>query len=250
LGRTYSEEEVTDIMGRVDSQANVGKVESVAAANQRKTDDVMGHELTEVLARLLHTEDKDNGLLGPVGGLEEVVELDNSLLVPVGKILVHAAGVEVPDGRLAHDVHSGGTQDAEVECRIRLLHEPGGFATRKTSEASHGAEDFLHEELAGEGEDNGVKDDKGNIPVAFSVELGLAGFGGLGIGEEDEVVDRIRLGGVEGIEREEGEEETAGKNAVMASYSMSEAREQAPGPAALGESSGRIGLESSRGTCQ
>ena len=34
--KTYGEEKVADIMGDVDGQANVGKVEAVAQANQRE----------------------------------------------------------------------------------------------------------------------------------------------------------------------------------------------------------------------
>ena len=51
--RAYREEEVTDIMCDVDSQAHVSEVEAIAQPYQRDGDYVMCHKLFEVLPRLL-----------------------------------------------------------------------------------------------------------------------------------------------------------------------------------------------------
>lgn len=122
-GATYCEEEVTDIVGDVDGQAHVGEVETVAQGNEGQADNVVADQLLKVLAGLLQAQQQDYGLLGPVGGLEQVVELEDGLVGHVREVLVHAGGVEVPDGGAAHDVHAGRAQDAEVKGRVGLLHE-------------------------------------------------------------------------------------------------------------------------------
>lgn len=71
-------------------------------------------ELLKVLTRLLHSQEEDDGLLGPVGSLQEVVELDNALVRSMRETLVHAACVEVPNRRAAHDVHASRSQNAKV----------------------------------------------------------------------------------------------------------------------------------------
>ena len=84
-------------MGDVDGQADVGEVEAVAEGDQRQRDDVVADEFAKVLARLLHAQQQHDGLLGPVGGLEKVVELEGAVELLVWVLLVHAARVEEPD---------------------------------------------------------------------------------------------------------------------------------------------------------
>ncbi|KAL8371345.1 hypothetical protein RB595_001256 [Gaeumannomyces hyphopodioides] len=176
-------------------------MEPVAQAYQGERDDVMGDQLLEVLARLLHAEYKDQSLLGPVGSLEQVVEFEIGVVGAVGEVLVHAAGVEVPDRGAAHDVHAGGPEDAKVDGRVGLLHEAGLFAPRAhAGVAGKGPQQLLHDELAGEGQDDGVEGDEGDVPAALAV-LARAGVAGLGlerVREEDEAVDRVGLGRVGG----------------------------------------------------
>lgn len=173
LGR--GEEEVTNVVGDVDGDANVGEMEAVAQANEGQADDVVTHKLLEVLSRLLHSQEEDNGLLGPVGSLEEVVKLDDALVRAVGEALIHAAGVEVPDGRAAHDVHASRSKDAKVKGGIHLLHETGLLALAEARHASQWAQDLLHDELASKGQDDGVEGDERNVPLALAIVDGLEG---------------------------------------------------------------------------
>ena len=139
-------------MGDVHGKTNVGEVEAVAQADQGQADNVMADQLPEVLAGLFHSQEKHNGLLRPVGGLEEVVELETSHMGLVREVLVHADGVEVPDGRVAHDVHANGSHNSKVEGRVHLLHVASLLSARlEAGPARHGAQNLLHDELAGEG---------------------------------------------------------------------------------------------------
>jgi hypothetical protein len=165
VSTAYRKEEVADVVGNVDGQTNVGEVEAIAEGNEGKRDNVMANELLEVLARLLHAQQQDDGLLSPVGGLEEVVEFEVSRqrLVRIG--LVHAARVKVPDGCARHDVHAGGTKKGKVDSRVHLLHEAGLLAPRAHSTpARHRSQQLVHDELAREGQQDGVEGNKSNIP--------------------------------------------------------------------------------------
>lgn len=51
------EEEVADVVGGVDGDTDVGKVEAVAESDEGETDNVMADEFFKVLAGLLHAED-------------------------------------------------------------------------------------------------------------------------------------------------------------------------------------------------
>jgi len=117
-------------VGDVDGQAHIGEMEAVAQANEGQTDDVVANQLLDVLSRLLHAQKQHDGLLGPVGRLEEVVELEDGVVGLVREVLVHGARVEVPHGGAAHDVHARGAQEAKVERRVHLLHEAGLLAAR------------------------------------------------------------------------------------------------------------------------
>ena len=219
--KTYSEEKVTNVVGNVDSQANVGKVETVAETDQGERDNVMADQLLEVLAGLLHAEHQHNGLLGPVRRLEQVVKLEVGLMRPVGRVFVHAAGVEEPDGGPRHDEHASRAEDAKVECRVHLLHESCLLGTRAEAEvAGERAQQLLHDQLARKGQNNDVEDDKGNVPETLAVLRRGAGRGvgrqRQAVGEEDEVVDRVGLVGRDGIAGQEGEDDGQGQRPGVA----------------------------------
>jgi hypothetical protein len=173
-------------------------MKAVAEPNQRQANNVMSHQLLEVLARLLHAQDQDNGLLGPVGRLEEVVELDDALVRLVREVLVHAARVVVPHRRPAHHVHARGAQDSEVQGCIRLLHEACLFPLALQPRAARqGTEELLHDELAREGEYHGVEGYEGDIPRPLSVLHWLRRVRvWQGVREEDEAVDGVAVGRV------------------------------------------------------
>lgn len=166
-------------MGDVDRKADVGEVEAVAQADQSQADNVVANQLLEVLPGLLHSQEKHDGLLRPVGGLEEVIELETGLMGLVREVLVHARGVEVPDGRAAHNVHTNGSHESKVQGRVHLLHVPSLLSARlEAGPARHGAQNLLHDELAGEGEDDGVEGHQGNIPETLAVLRDLIGARG------------------------------------------------------------------------
>lgn len=163
-------------MGDVDRKTNVGEMEAVAQANQGQADNMMADQLPEILPGLFHSQEKHDGLLRPVGSLEKVVKLEHSHMGLVREVLVHADGVEVPDGRAAHNVHTNGSHNSKVESRVHLLHVPSLLSARlEAGPARHGAQNLLHDELAGEGQDDGVEGYKGNVPEAFAVLRDLIG---------------------------------------------------------------------------
>lgn len=157
-------------MGDVHGQTDVGEVEAVGKRDQRQADNVVAHELLEVLARLLHAQHQDDGLLRPVRGLEEVVELEHGLVRLMGEALVHAGGVEVPDGRPAHNVHAPGTGAAKVDGGVHLLHEAGLLVARlEAGVTRQGLQELLHDELARERQDDGVEGDDADVPGSLAV---------------------------------------------------------------------------------
>lgn len=200
-------------MGDVDGKTDVGEVEAVAQADQGQADNVVANQLAEILPGLLHSQKKHDGLLRPVGGLEEVVELEHSLVGLVREVLVHAVRVEVPDRRAAHDVHANGAHDSKVKGRVHLLHIPSLLSARlEAGPARHGAQNLLHDELAGEREDDSVEGHKGNIPETLAILRNLVSARGWQlVREEDEVVDRVALGRVDGVEGQERHQDGQGQ---------------------------------------
>lgn len=156
-------EPVGDVVGDVDCNTHIGEVEAVGQADEGEGHNMVTDELLEILAGLLHAKKKDNSLLGPVCALEEVVEFEEAVVGLVGEVGVHARGVKVPDGGAAHDVHSQGPQEGEINGGINLLHEPGLLGLVKTSTTGPRPDELLHDELAGKGQDDGVESDKGAV---------------------------------------------------------------------------------------
>lgn len=196
-------------MGDINRQTHIREMKPIAQADERQADDVMGNQLFEILARLFHAQQHHDSLLGPVCRLEQVVKLEDGLVGLMGKRLVHPVGVEVPHRRATHDVHPRGTQEAEVDGRVELFHKAGLFGPRfQARSLSQGAEEFLHDELPGEGQDDGVEGHEGDVPETFAIPGDLVGGGGgQFVGEEDEVVDGVGLGWVYGEEEaEDGED--------------------------------------------
>lgn len=141
LNSTYGKEEITDIMGQVDGNTDVREVEAVAQGNEGQSDDMVSHKLLEVLARLLHAQQQDNGLLRPVRSLEQVVELEDGLVGLVREGLVHASRVEVPYRCSTHDIQARRSHEHKVEGCVHLLHIACLLATRpKAVETSQGAQ--------------------------------------------------------------------------------------------------------------
>lgn len=213
---TYSKEEVANIVGDVYCQPNVGEVKAVAESDERQTNEVVTHKLLEILARRFHAQDENNCLLSPVCGLEKVVELEDVFMGHVWESLVHARGVKVPHRCLAHDVHAPRAAKSEVDGGVHLFHETGLFALGlDTSVACQGLEQLLHDEFAGKGQDNNVEGHKSDIPwplaiLRWGTRSRALGDGQL-VAEEDEVICRVRLGGVQGVEAAEDGQQKGGQ---------------------------------------
>lgn len=223
-------EPVTDIVRDVHGDADVGEVEAVAQPNERQGGNMVTDQLLVVLAGLLHAEDENNGLLCPVGSLEEVVELELGIVGLVRIALVHAAGVEVPDWREAHDIHAKRAKEAEVDSRVDLLHETGHLVLAEASTATQWTDDLLHDELASKRQDDGVKGDKGNVPetlsVVFTPMLVVEGLGEL-VGEEDEAVDGVGRRGVDSVSEAEEGDDGQGEDEGVLDHGMADTGDEA-----------------------
>lgn len=181
-------------------------MEPVAQRNKRQGHDMMPHKLLEVLPPLLQAEQHDNGLLRPVRGLDQVIHLELRLVRLVREVLIHPPRVEVPDGRAAHHPDARGAHDAKVHGRVHLLHEALLLAARVDARgAREGPEELLHDELAREGQDDGVKGDERNVPEALAVLRRGARLPVESVGGEDEAPDGVRVCRVESVGRAEGD---------------------------------------------
>lgn len=226
-------------MGDVHRQSHVGEVEAVAEADEGQGDQVMADELLVVLARLLHAQHEHDELLSPVGGLEEVVELEVGLVGLVWGALVHARGVEVPDRRVAHDIHAPGPEEAKVDGRVHLLHETCLLApVLEPRVASERTEQLLHDELAGERQHYDVESHEANVPNTLAIEnwcvRGGAGRRGQLVAKENQVVDGVRLGRVQGEEAQENAEQNGGQGPGMLDGIVGRPLGQTPSLASLG----------------
>lgn len=206
---TYRNEEIRDVVRYVHRNTHVGKVESVAQCDQGDGDDMVQHQLAKVLPRLLELQEEHKGLQDPEGGLDEVVCLEVRFVCTVREAFVHADDVKVPDGGAAHQPDAVRADEGEVDGEVRLFHEARNLALAPNAEADgHGTDEALHEEFAGEEEDDGVEGDKGNVSRALAVLRDIADVGGEGIGSfvERRVGVREENGGVEGVMLAGGDE--------------------------------------------
>jgi len=72
----------------------------------------------------------------------------------VGVLLPECPCVEVPDWCMVHDIQPIWPKESVINRGIGLLHKPSDLALLvDTTSNSKGADDSLHDELAGEGEE-------------------------------------------------------------------------------------------------
>lgn len=167
---TYGKEEVGNVVSDVYGDAHVDKVEAVAQPDQADGDDVMSDKLTPIFAWLLQHQHQNNELLRPVASLQQVVSLDQRLVRTMGKVLIHAGGVEVPDGRARHDPESKGAIECKVQGGIRLLHEARLLcaATDAIVERNR-LDEPLHAELARKAQHDDVESNKSEVACALAI---------------------------------------------------------------------------------
>lgn len=209
--KTYGKEEIRNVHGNVDSNSHVGEMEAVAQPDQSQGNDVMQHQLFEILPRLLQHEQQHNGLLSPITRLQQIVSLEDSLVTAVRETLKHGIRVEIPDGRATHDVQAKGTENGKVDGRVELLHESGLFCFSLDAQTDGQRTDHaLHEKLAREAQDDGVEGDKSEISLSLAILNWLAGRGVERVGEKDAVVEGVRGRGVDSVEGEDQKHEDQG----------------------------------------
>lgn len=182
----------------VDRNAHVGKVEAIAQEDQSQRNYVVHHKFFKVLPWLLQLQHQDDGLLGPVAGLQQVVRLEDGHMLPMRKAFEHGSGVKIPDIRLLHDIQPIRTKDTKVNRCVDLLHEPRHLGLALDSAVfPPRPNDAPHEKLACEREHDGVESHERKILGTLAVHhRSPGGLRFLSVGEEDGVVQRVRLGGV------------------------------------------------------
>lgn len=142
----------------------------IAQPNQRQRNDVMSDKLPVVSTWFFEPETEDQGLLGPVTRLQQIVGLEKSLVGSIRKCLVHARGVKIPNWGAVHDIQTIRAKGTEIEGGVHLFHEAILFRAGAELEPSgKGPEDALHGEFAGKGEDNNVESDKSEVFTAFAI---------------------------------------------------------------------------------
>lgn len=169
-GLTYSESKVGDVVGNVHGDTHISKVEAITQPDQSQSNNMMHDQLFKVLSRLLQHQHENKTLLSPVRCLQQIIGLDNALMRPVWESLEHASRVEVPYRGTAHNVHAKRTVYTKVDCGIELFHEARLFPTTLDA-PSNGkwTNGSLHEELAGEAENDCVKGNKGEVGLALAI---------------------------------------------------------------------------------
>lgn len=220
---TYGKEEIGYVVGYVDSYSHVCEVEAVAQANQGQSNNVVEHQLLVIFPRRLELEQQDQPLLQPVRCLQEIVRLEPGIMRTVWEALVHARNVKVPHRRPTHHVQSQRAKEGKVHGGVELFHEAVllRFLPNPTA-GRNGSDDPLHQELAGEGEDDGVEGHKGEVLRSFAILCRIADVwrkGGrslderrVGIGKEDGVVEGVLLAWVDEVGGEEDGEESEGED--------------------------------------
>ncbi|KAG7731931.1 hypothetical protein KL948_002864 [Ogataea haglerorum] len=169
LGR--GQEEVGDVHRDVHGNAHPREVEPVRQADQQHRDDVVEHELLEVLARLLQLQDQHHALLRPERRLRQVVELEQVEVGDVRVLLVERPRVEVPHRRLLHHVQPQRAAHAVVAHRVRLLREPSNLGLLADAKVQRKRPQHnLHEELSVEREEHHHVRDKRKVLPALLVQ--------------------------------------------------------------------------------
>lgn len=88
----------------------------------------------------------------------------------------HSRRIEVPHRCPIHDIQAVGPEDRKVDGCIDLFHEAGllgaGADPRVNGER---ADDSLHEEFAGKGENNDIEGHEGDVTGTFAILSQAAG---------------------------------------------------------------------------
>ena len=179
--------------------------------------------------------------MGPIASLEQIVGLEQALVGLVRVVLEHGPGIEIPDRRPTHDVETEGSKDREVHGGVDLFHEPGLFGPGvDAARLCQRADEPLHEEFAGEGEDDDVEGDEGEVAWSFAVlGWGVGTTEGVGgderrggrerVGEEEGAVEGIACGGIDEVEGDYEQDEDERVDPCVAEGEVSPASNESAG---------------------
>ena len=151
----------------------------IAQPNQTQRHHMVQHQLFIILPRRLQLQQQHQPLLQPIRRLQQIIRLKPRVVRPVREPLVHAGDIEIPDRRAAHDVQPQGPEEEEVHGGVELLHE--AVLLRALADAAgdcYRADEALHEELAREGEDDGVEGHEGEVFGPLAILCDGADVGG------------------------------------------------------------------------
>ena len=91
-------------MRDIDRHTHIREMKPITQPNQRQSDNVMSHQLLEILPRLLQSQTQHNKLLSPIARLQQVIRLEHALMRPMWKPLKHARCIEIPHWRSTHHI--------------------------------------------------------------------------------------------------------------------------------------------------
>ena len=167
---THRKKEIANIMGNIHRDPHIREMKSIAQPNQNQCNNMMSHQLPKILPRLFQLQKQHNRLLCPIASLEQIVGLEQALVGLVRVVLEHGTGIKIPDGGPTHNVETEGTKDRKVNRGVDLFHEPGLFgAGVDAARLRKRADESLHEKFAGEGEDDDVEGDEGEVAWSFAI---------------------------------------------------------------------------------
>ena len=104
VGRTYGEDGVADIVRDDEREGKMGHVRHVDERNGRQRNHVVRAHDCVVGSFLLQRQKGDQGLLDPIGRMNEIEDLEGGVVGLVREAVKEAGHVEEPDGGPLHDV--------------------------------------------------------------------------------------------------------------------------------------------------
>ena len=157
-------------MRDVDCNAHVCEVEAVAQPNKCKRDNMMANKLFEVLPRLLQPQQEDDGLLGPVTRLQQIVGFEGSFLRSMWESLKLSRRIDIPKWTPRHHVQGEWPKEGKVHGSVHLLHKSALLvsASNATPE-SQWPDEALHEKLTREAENDGIEGDEGDVVGTLAI---------------------------------------------------------------------------------
>ena len=84
-------------------ESHIREMEAITETDENQSDDMVANKLIIILPRFFEFENDDDSLLGPVRGLEEVVEFELPRHGFMREAFIHPVDVEIPYWCAGHD---------------------------------------------------------------------------------------------------------------------------------------------------